>query len=34
MTEADSDEEKVLLWKLARFSEAAINRKVTDAAFQ
>lgn len=34
LTEADSDEKKALLWKLARFSEAAINRKVTDAVFQ
>lgn len=34
LTEADSDEKKALLWKLARFSESAINRKVTDAGFQ
>lgn len=34
LTEADSDEKKVLLWKVARFSEATINRKETDAVLQ
>lgn len=34
LTEADSDEEKELLWKLANFSEAATNRKLRDAVVQ